>query len=145
MPITRFKGITGGTIWTPQRREVTITTPDLQTGENIQLFFLGSPSFYCYEILSDKPARIRIYANQQKQAADLNRPVPLDLESALNQAANGILLDVVLSTELSISLSPAVVIPLKIGNQAPVTITNMSSNAASVQTKLIILEIEKNA
>ena len=145
MPITRFKGITGGTIWTPQRREVTITTPDLQTGENIQLFFLGSPSFYCYEILSDKPARIRIYANQQKQAADLNRPVPLDLESALNQAANGILLDVVLSTELSISLSPAVIIPLTIGNQAPVTITNMSSNAASVQTKLIILEIEKNA
>jgi hypothetical protein len=145
MPITRFKGSTGGTIWTPQRREVTITTPDLQTGENIQLFFLGSPSFYCYEILSDKPARIRIYANQQKQAADLNRPVPLDLESALNQAANGILLDVVLSTELSISLSPAVVIPLTIGNQAPVTITNMSSNAASVEMRLIILEIEKNA
>ena len=145
MPITRFKGITGGTIWTPQRREVTITTPDLQTGENIQLFFLGSPSFYCYEILSDKPARIRIYANQQKQAADLNRPVPLDLESALNQAANGILLDVVLSTELSISLSPAVMLPLTIGNQAPVTITNMSSNAASVEMRLIILEIEKNA
>ena len=145
MPITRFKGSTGGTIWTPQRREVTITTPVLQTGENIQLFFLGSPSFYCYEILSDKPARIRIYANQQKQAADLNRPVPLDLESALNQAANGILLDVVLSTELSISLSPAVIIPLTIGNQAPVTITNMSDAASPVQTKLIILEIEKNA
>ena len=145
MPITRFKGITGGTIWTPQRREVTITTPVLQTGENIQLFFLGSPSFYCYEVSADKPARIRIYANQQKQAADLNRPVPLDLESALNQAANGILLDVVLSTELSISLSPAVMLPLTIGNQAPVTITNMSSNAASVQMRLIILEIEKNA
>jgi hypothetical protein len=73
----------------------------------------------------------------------VTRPVPLDLESALNQAANGILLDVVLSTELSISLSPAVIIPLTIGNQAPVTITNMSSNAASVQTKLIILEIRK--
>lgn len=145
MPITRFKGITGGAISTPQRREVTITTPVLQPGENIQLFFLGSPSFYCYEISADKPARIRIYANQQKQAADLNRPVPSDLESALNFNANGLLLDVLLLTELSISLSPAVVIPLTIGNQAPVTITNMSGNAATVQTKLIILEIEKNA
>lgn len=144
MPITRFKGTTGGAI-SPQRREVTITTPVLQTGENIQLFFLGSPSFYCYEVWADKPARIRIYANQQKQAADVTRPVPLDLESALNFNANGILLDVVLSTELSISLSPAVIVPLTIGNQAPVSITNMSSNAASVQTKLIILEIEKNA
>jgi hypothetical protein len=71
--------------------------------------------------------------------------VPADLESALNQAANGLLLDVVLTTELSISLSPAVIVPLTIGNQAPVTITNMSSGAATVQTKLIILEIEKNA
>lgn len=144
MPITRFKGITGGGILTPQRREVTITTPVLQPGENIQLFFLGSPSFYCYEISADKPARIRIYANQQKQAADLNRPVPSDLESALNFNANGLLLDVVLTTELSISLSP-VIVPLTIGNQAPVSITNMSSDATSVQTKLIILEIEKNA
>jgi hypothetical protein len=135
----------GGAISTPQRREVTITTPVLQTGENMQLFFLGSPSFCCYEVWSDKPARIRIYANQQKQAADLNRPVPADLESALNQAASGLLLDVVLTTELSISLSPAVIVPLTIGSQAPVTITNMSGNAASVQTKLIILEIEKNA
>jgi hypothetical protein len=143
MPITRFK-TTGGPISTPQRREVTITTPVLQTGENIHLSFLGAPSFFCYEVWSDKPARIRIYANQQKQAADLNRPVPRDLESALNFNANGILLDVVLTTELSISLSPAVIVPLT-GNQAPVTITNMSSNAASVQTKLIILEIEKNA
>jgi hypothetical protein len=143
MPITRFK-MTGGAISTPQRREVTITTPVLQTGENIQLSFLGAPSFFCYEVWSDKPARIRIYANVQKQAADLNRPVPADLESALNQAASGLLLDVVL-TELSISLSPAVIVPLTIGNQAPVTITNMSSGAATVQTKLIILEIEKNA
>jgi hypothetical protein len=144
MPITRFKG-TGGAILTPQRRVVTITTPVLPPGENIQLFFLGAPSFLCYEVSSDEPARIRIYANQQKQAADLNRPVPADLESALNQAANGLLLDVVLTTELSISLSPAVIVPLTIGNQAPVTITNMSSGAATVQTKLIILEIEKNA
>jgi hypothetical protein len=110
----------------------------------MQLFFLGAPSFLCYEISSDKAARIRIYANQQKQAADLNRPVPADLESALNQATSGLLLDVVLS-ELSISLSPAVIVPLTIGNQAPVTITNMSSTATTVQTKLIILEIEKNA
>jgi hypothetical protein len=72
--------------------------------------------------------------------------VPADLESALNQAANGLLLDVVLTTELSISLSPAVIVPLTaLSSQAPVTITNMSSGAAAVQTKLIILEIEKNA
>jgi formylmethanofuran dehydrogenase subunit A len=125
---------------------VVITSNSLSNAAHQQITFTASSGFICYQVATDKPARIRMYNNTTKQATDLGRNVPSTLQDALNFNASdaGLLMEIVTTNSLlTIPLSPIVnIATIPSSNNIPITITNLSGSAGTVQVTLTIMEIE---
>lgn len=131
---------------TRSRKEVIVTTASLADNAHQQTSFTSTPGLICYQIATDKAARIRIYNNTTKQAADISRAVPTTLQEALDFNANsaGLLLDVVTTNSLlTVPLSPIInIATIPSSTSIPITITNLSGSTGTVQVTLTIMEIE---
>ena len=90
---------------------------------------------------TDRPARIRIYATAAQQTADAARPVGTD-----PTGNHGLLLEyVTTSGMLEAVLSPMVdgaSMEVTPSNNIPVTVTNLSGSAATVQVDLTYMRTE---
>jgi len=128
------------------RRSIVVTSEAIANGSHQQTTFTASPGFVCYQIETDKPARVRLYNNISKRSADVNRSVPTTLQAAINFNASfaGLLADLV--TTVSSLVHPAspilTVATIPSTTSIPITITNLSGSTATVQVTLTIMEIE---
>lgn len=126
------KGATGALV---PRDVATLTTGSLANGAEVQTTVEMSYGYRLYRIETDKPARVRLYGNAAKQAADASRPVGTD-----PTGDHGLLFEFVTTVSvLSSYLSPLVdganfESPPTV--DTPITVTNLSGSSGTVTVDL---------
>lgn len=125
----------------PSRSFASVATASIAAGTQELTSISMSRGYRVIALKTDRPARVRIYATAAQQAADAARPVGTD-----PTGNHGLLLEyVTTSGMLEAVLSPMVdgaSMEVTPSNNIPVTVTNLSGSAATVQVDLTYMRTE---
>lgn len=124
------------------RATATYTTPTLAVlAEDSSSSIVMSKCSLLLKIVTDKPARVRLYANVADQLADLTRLSDIEVT-----AGDGVILEVITSSSLlSIDLSPAPVadsLASTPGSAIPISVQNLSGGTGTVTTTITYIPLE---
>ena len=117
---------------------ITHTTSSIASG-GYELFSLSVPNFsHAYRVVTDSPARVRLYINETLALSDLSRPVLTELSGE-----HGCFLEVVtILSNLDLKLAPTAPIYVDAGEtDIKVTCINTSGSATPVTFTLYIYRI----
>jgi hypothetical protein len=124
------------------RTTVTITSSSLAQYASQQTTFSGFAGYEILGIQTDRAARVRLYTDTTKQAADVSRPYTTSVGTTTD---HGLQFEFITSSSiLTWNLNPPVdcFLPAGSGTTVPITITNMDPTTHTVQVILTLVRTE---
>lgn len=128
----------GGGYTAPTRRTVTLTTSSLASTARQQTTVTIDASYRVLGVSTDRPARVRLYSDATKQAADAGRAIGTD-----PTGDHGVQFDYVTTASvLSWVGAPPVDCVVASGTSVPITVDNKDSVTGTVTVTLTVIRTE---
>jgi hypothetical protein len=134
------KGDTGAA-GLPSRADVAATAAGLAAGAEANVTMALGKAYTLFKIVTNRPARVRLYANAAYRTADAGRAIGTD-----PTGDHGLLMEIVTTAgQLSYALAPPVVgynLEGPVTTDSPLRVTNLDAGAGDVTVTLTAIEQE---
>ncbi len=137
---TNIKGADGSSGSTIIREDIVFTSSSLTAGSSQQSTVAIDKSYLLLKIITDKPARVRLYSTAAAQSADLSRPVETEVTPG-----EGVLFECVTALGLlTINLGPLTNgcnLETTPTTNAFITVTNNSVTTQAIEVTLTVIKL----